>query len=148
MSDIARLYNCHHCHCQVIICCRCDRGNRYCKQCSPLMLLRSQHRASKRYQNTAQGRLNHADRQKRYRERERLKQKVTHKGFNTQFLYHVFNNKRKNQNIKLKQKDIGRSIDIFCHCCHRICSPFLRFEKLALTKLRGSFRKRKSEPIY
>ncbi|MFT6906773.1 MAG: hypothetical protein ACJAS1_003443 [Oleiphilaceae bacterium] len=145
MSDIARLYNCHYCHCQVIICCRCDRGNRYCKRCSPLMRLNSRHRASKRYQNTAQGQLKHANRQKRYR--ERLKQKVTHKGSNVVFLHNTLNNKRKNQSIKLKPKDPGCSVEIFCHCCHRICSPFVRSDTLERTKLRGSFRKGKYEQI-
>jgi hypothetical protein len=47
-------------------------------RCAPVMYLKARRRANKRYQNTYQGHINHAARQKRYT--ERLKQKLTHQG--------------------------------------------------------------------
>jgi hypothetical protein len=37
-------------------------------RCAPVMYLKARRRANKRYQNTYQGRINHAARQKRYTE--------------------------------------------------------------------------------
>ena len=53
----------------------CDYGNRYCMGCASIARQAARKRALARYQ----GRLNHAVRQSRYRERK----KVTHKGSST-----------------------------------------------------------------
>ncbi len=79
MEQIARLLNCILCRNQVLICSTCDRGNIYCGPgCSVPARQESMRAAGARYQNSYKGRLKHAARQKRYRERE--KQKVTHLG--------------------------------------------------------------------
>ncbi len=68
MEITARLFNCARCRCQVAICNRCDRGNIYCSpRCSQRARYESQRAAGRRYQNTFQGRLTHAERQRRYR---------------------------------------------------------------------------------
>lgn len=74
----ARLYHCARCHCQVIICSLCDRGNIYCCACARLARRQSLRAAGQRYQNTHQGKLKHAARQRCYRQRQ--KEKVTHQG--------------------------------------------------------------------
>ncbi len=78
MEITARLFNCARCRCQVAICSRCDRGNIYCgPSCSQHARCESQRAAGRRYQNTFQGRLAHAERQRRYRAH---RQEVTHQG--------------------------------------------------------------------
>jgi hypothetical protein len=76
MSPSARLFHCARCHCQVILCRACDRGNVYCgKGCAQAARRTSLRRAGVRYRRTRRGRLNNAARQRRYRARQ---QKVTH----------------------------------------------------------------------
>ena len=75
MNNAARLYSCQKCNAQVTICRHCDYGNRYCMECASIARQAARKRALARYQ----GRLNHAVRQSRYRERK----KVTHKGSST-----------------------------------------------------------------
>ena len=75
-----RVFNCERCVRQVRVCRRCDRGQRYCRRgCAGQSRADSLRRAGGRYQESFRGRLFHAQRQSRYRERER--QKVTHHGF-------------------------------------------------------------------
>ena len=79
MEKTARLFHCMRCHCQVTICSTCDRGNIYCGSvCASTARVSSVRAAGKRYQQSYQGRLKHAARQRRYREREN--KKVTHQG--------------------------------------------------------------------
>ena len=134
----SRLYTCLNCHCLITICCHCDRGNRYCKQCSPIMRLRARQRANKRYQNTYQGRLNHAARQKRYR--KRLKQKMTYQGSHAISLRDLISDKRKCAIVNYKPVKKQNPNDIYCHCCHKICPPFLRSDSLRRSKLARRFR--------
>lgn len=128
MNETARRYGCLNCHSQVIICRDCDRGNRYCKQCAPLMRLKARRRAGIRYQNSHQGRLNHAARQKHYR--ERMRNKVTHKGSNVISLCDVLENKRKSVNMNTEQHMLDTFDRIVCDYCCTECSPFLRLETL------------------
>jgi hypothetical protein len=124
MHDSSRLYSCLSCHCIIIICTHCDRGNIYCKQCAPVRFLRAKQRANKRYQATYKGRLNHAARQKRYR--ERLKQKVTYQGFKARSVRDLLVDKGKCVKTLFNTSKKSHIKDIFCHCCNKICSPFLR----------------------
>lgn len=77
MKTSSRKYQCLRCHTLVIICHRCDRGQRYCTHgCSEKARKTSTKRASKKYQATRRGRFNNAARQQRYR--NQIRQKVTH----------------------------------------------------------------------
>ena len=79
MQLVGRSYQCARCLCAVVICSRCDRGNRYCSGgCAEQARRDSMRRATARYQRTRRGRFSHAARQQRYRARQR--QKVTHQG--------------------------------------------------------------------
>jgi hypothetical protein len=76
MENTARLFNCARCHCQVVICSHCDRGNIYCgRRCAEHARKTSSRSAGKRYQRTYRGRIKHAERQRRYRALQNI---VTH----------------------------------------------------------------------
>ena len=71
MELSSRLFNCALCHIQCVICSPCDNGQIYCSpDCSRSARKKSCNEGEKRYQQTPKGKLNHALRQKRYRERE------------------------------------------------------------------------------
>lgn len=77
MQATGRLFLCAHCRAQVIICRRCDRGQRYCDGCAKEVRRARVREAGRRYQKTRQGRLAHAERARRHRARRK---KVTHQG--------------------------------------------------------------------
>ncbi|WP_300328104.1 hypothetical protein, partial [Accumulibacter sp.] len=74
MEATGRLFLCHHCRTQVVVCSRCDRGQIYCAEAARRASLQA---AGRRYQKSRNGRLKHAERTRRYRLRQ---QKVTHQG--------------------------------------------------------------------
>ena len=78
----SRLFLCARCRRQVIICRRCDRGQRYCSvSCGEISRKIQLKLAGARYQQSSEGRLDHADRQRAYRKRAMSAlQKVTHQG--------------------------------------------------------------------
>jgi len=123
MQTSSRLYQCLRCHVPVVICHRCDHGQRYCiNGCSKKARIASQKRASKKYQTTRAGRFNNAARQQRFRNRK--KQKVTHHCSLQNPPHDVLNKHtkhRKRPPILPKQTKT-----IHCHHCGEICSPFLR----------------------
>ena len=72
MQTSSRLYQCLRCHIPVVICHRCDHGQRYCANgCSKKARMVSQKRASEKYQTTRAGRFNNAARQQRFRNRQK-----------------------------------------------------------------------------
>jgi len=73
-----RFFLCARCRAQVLICSCCDRGNIYCDRgCAEESRRTKQRDARRRYQDTFNGRRNHAARAKHYRARQK---KVTHQG--------------------------------------------------------------------
>lgn len=75
-----RTFTCLHCHGVVLVCPHCDRGQRYCGvRCRDQARRAAQGAAAQRYQATPRGRLAHARRQQRYRQRGAQKI-VTHQG--------------------------------------------------------------------
>ena len=76
MEPTGRMFLCDRCRVQVIICSRCDRGQRYCTgNCADDARRASLRAAGRRYQCSRRGRLTHAERSRRYRRRQ---QNVTH----------------------------------------------------------------------
>ena len=131
MINAARLYCCQRCNVQVTICRHCDHGNRYCTECAPVARQEARKRAAARYQDSHQGRLNHAARQSRYRERQ--KKKVTHKGSRVVRISDLLVDGRKKiklSSIPPAQKYVPL---IYCHSCQKLCSPFLRNDFLRST---------------
>ena len=128
IDNTARLYHCARCHAQTLICRDCDRGHVYCKDCALPAGLEAKNRAATRYQESHRGKLNHAARQRRNRERQ--KQKVTHNGCVE--LEKVVRNVRTSNSsnkpsISANRVAIG---SIFCHFCDDYCSEFLRLSFL------------------
>jgi len=71
------MFNCARCHGQVVVCRRCDRGQRYCSApCSRAGRRESVREAGRRYQRSPLGARNNAARQKR--RRLRIAATVTH----------------------------------------------------------------------
>lgn len=124
MQNTARLYFCQRCHVQVVICSRCDRGQRYCgSTCARNARAISCKRSARKYQSNRKGRFNNAARQKRYR--QRLKQKVTHHGSLTHVPRDLLNSKpERSQNTQKPTSIIGDTL--FCCHCGSACQPFLR----------------------
>lgn len=123
MQNTARLYSCQRCRTQVIICSRCDRGQRYCDSaCAHNARAISLKRAAKKHQSSRTGRFNNAARQRRFR--QRLKQKVTHHGSLTLVLRDLLKNKPERPQIVQKPASIDDTL--FCCRCGSTCQPFLR----------------------
>jgi hypothetical protein len=75
-GPVGRTYQCGSCHARVVICPKCDRGQIYCsKSCSQKVRRSRLREAAQRYQASDRGRLLHAERSRRYRERS---SRVTH----------------------------------------------------------------------
>ena len=143
MQGSARLYFCCRCQAQVIICSRCDRGNRYCvDECAAGARSASLKRASKKYQSTRAGRFSNAARQKRYRERQQ--QKVTHQGSLLVTSHDVLKAKS-HWPEKVKKYDQNGSVS-FCQHCGAVCEPFLRQDFLHQSRFSGLFRRQLSFP--
>ncbi len=76
--DALRIVTCARSACRQLffLCSHCDRGHRYCgPDCRDIARRSCLREAGRRYQTTRSGRHAHAERQRRYRERQ---QKVTH----------------------------------------------------------------------
>ena len=128
MKKTARLYNCTRCHIQVTICRSCDRGNNYCAGCAPVAHAERLRRAGKRYQSSAQGKLNHAARQQRYRQRQR--EKVTHQGSQRVSLRDLLRSRSKMPVTDENPLPGFKNGIVSCHTCSSICAPFLRLQYL------------------
>jgi hypothetical protein len=81
----ARLFLCVGCRIQVVLCSHCDRGNRYCgRACWRQVHDVARREAASRYQRSRRGRLQHAARSRRWRQRVADRadsaHKVTHQG--------------------------------------------------------------------
>jgi len=125
MQSSARLFNCARCHCQVVICSHCDRGNIYCgKRCAQAARRQSLQEASGRYQNTRRGRRCHAERQRRYRQRRRAK--VTHQGSPPVMADETLPAESQTSAPRSDSLVMDRADGIPCHFCGQVCSPLLR----------------------
>jgi hypothetical protein len=125
MEPTARIFNCARCHRQVIICSCCDRGNSYCSPtCSAKSRKASVQAAGKRYQQTYQGKLKHAERQRRYRNKI-----VTH---------HTYQESPANDLLPPASNEaiiiIPRG-DLCCHICGCSCKKLLRTSFLHRTSI-------------
>ena len=70
VQEIIRRFLCAGCRVVAYLCTACDRGQRYCSDgCARVARRRSQRESDRRYQSGERGRLKHAERARRYRER-------------------------------------------------------------------------------
>ena len=82
MDRPGRQFLCARCRQPVVLCSRCDRGNRYCgRACSRQARDNARRETTSRYQRSFRGRLAHAARSRRWRQRHaEAAQNVTHQG--------------------------------------------------------------------
>lgn len=120
--ESTRLFYCVRCNAQALVCRRCDRGQTHCSSsCSKQSRRESVRQAGRRYQQTRQGRIKHADRMREYRARE--KQKVTHQGSppsEVGVLLRVDTLPPKGITVVVTRMDYR------CHFCRKPCSDWLR----------------------
>ena len=89
MDQPARLYLCARCRVQVILCSRCDRGNRYCgRVCWRQARTEARRQAAQRYQRSWRGRVCHAQRSRRWRQRRAARDAACDAGVNAQNVTH------------------------------------------------------------
>jgi hypothetical protein len=118
MERTARIYNCVCCFQHTVICSDCDRGNIYCgSRCSKQARLLNHRRANQKYQRSRKGRQKHAERQQRYRNRQ--KKKVTDQGSSDLPPNDLLPNRPNEDKSQ-------RSNELYCHFCGEPVSSFLR----------------------
>lgn len=143
MEPSARLFYCLRCHTQVVICRRCDRGQRYCgADCATAARRESSRRAACRYQRTRPGRFANAQRQQRFRDKahdstrslcdpvSRADTKVTHQGsvpLRSALPYRI----DQTDTVHLDALSTRHSTVVRCHGCGCVCSAFLRRDYLS-----------------
>lgn len=133
-QDTARLFCCARCRAQVVICRRCDRGNRYCgPACAKAARRDSLRAAGRRYQQSRRGRFTHAARQRRYR---RSRAKVTHQG--SPPIPPTAPLPPESQGPAGRVPSRQDPIGVRCRFCGRLCSGLLRRDFLHRTPRRGS----------
>jgi len=138
MSLSGRLYFCSRCHVQVIICSRCDRGQRYCAgECRHKARYESGKRASKKYQSTRASRFKNAARQQRFRDLRA--QKVTHQGSPPKHRYALL--KTRLAEIKKAPKPSFSGSTHHCHYCDAVCEPFLRQDFMHSHRIKRLFQR-------
>lgn len=121
MEPPARHYLCARCRTAVLICSHCDRGQRYCaSHCAKLARTQSLQSAGQRYQSSLPGRLSHAARQRRYRERQT---KVTHHSSPSIPLDDLLPT---SPTLPVKRAQPPCHLPWHCHFCGQLQSQFLR----------------------
>jgi hypothetical protein len=121
----ARLFLCGRCREMVIICRRCDRGQIYCNRgCAQDARRCAQRDASRRYQSSRRGRLNHAARNRRYRAR---KKNGTHQGsLRKPDLSPLRSTVRASESPWPSRTYVPAGALSHCHWCGSRCSQFVR----------------------
>ena len=118
MEPPGRRYLCARCHTDVLICSRCDRGNRYCSvDCAEKARAASMKLAGQRYQSSLPGRYKHAERQRRYRAQQ---EKVTHQGSPPPAPPDLL------PVIPALRLEIKSPLPWHCHFCGRLQAQFIR----------------------
>jgi hypothetical protein len=136
------MFNCARCSRLVVICTRCDRGQRYCSgPCSQVQRRRSVREAGRRYQRTPLGARNNAARQKRWR--LRIATTVTHHPSPAR---HPGREEPPDENVKKEacdvpshRKPIPTSHDAptpRCDFCGRPCGSYTRMGTLGAERRR------------
>lgn len=116
----ARLFYCACCWKRVQICSRCDRGNIYCEStCSRTSRLLNHRIANQKYQCSLKGRQKHADRQRRYRERQKATEKKVTDHRSRVLPPHGLLPDQPNEELR-------QTKEIHCHFCGELVSPLLR----------------------
>jgi hypothetical protein len=137
------MLNCARCRRLVVICTRCDRGQRYCSaHCMRVQRRQSIREAGRRYQRTRLGARNNAARQKRWR--LRFASTVTH---HTSPAQNPLREEPPGENVNKEARDatsnrksISTRLDEpgpRCDFCGRPCGSYTRMGTLSAERRRG-----------
>lgn len=133
MLPSARFYLCALCRKQVVVCRRCDHGQRYCSQkCSRQRRSERQREAKARYANSRAGRHNNAERQRRFRARLLDHNPVNSKTVTDQgsALGGPTDNLVLDQFGSNYEPSKRQPTDMRCYHCRQCCDPLLRSDFL------------------
>ena len=151
---VTRDYACHRCETFVTICTSCDRGNIYCKDCSPIARSESCRKADRRYRSTALGKERRVAQLKRYRVRlanPPMGDQGSHAD-STQLLseQEPIPARKKQRNLDeesiLHRADpkVPGSAGVFCHFCKKSCSSFKRDPRVSWSNQKKAFSRARS----
>ena len=119
-----RMLLCGRCRSQVLVCRRCDRGQVYCAgTCAQQARRHHQREARRRYQATPCGRSMHADRNRRYRVRQRS---VTDQGPLKEHEAGLLPGVEAHGPVSEQSPSRSPSRDWRCHFCRQAASAFVR----------------------
>lgn len=122
----ARAFACARCGAAVLVCSRCDRGQRYCgRGCARPARRESVRAAGRRYQASRAGRFAHARRAQRYRQRRR-EEIVTHHGSQDPHEAPTVTTTDPPAAQAAAAGDGVAPVQWHCHWCERACTPLLR----------------------
>ena len=123
-----RMFLCGRCHSQVLVCRRCDRGQIYCAgTCAQQARRHHQREARRRYQATPRGRTMHADRNRRYRDRQRS---VTDQGLLKEHEAGLLPGVEAHGPMSQRSPSRCRPGNWRCHSCGQAASAFVRLSTL------------------
>lgn len=129
MEVSSRLFYCALCYTQCVICSPCDYGQIYCSpDCSRSARKKFCNEAEKRYQQTQKGKLNHALRQHRYRERQ--SKIVTDHTCQTPSECDPDSSTENKTGVSFVNQLVK---SIFCCCCEKAVSNWVRHDFLKRT---------------
>ncbi len=139
---VGRTYLCASCYNRAIICSRCDRGQIYCsRDCAGRVRRARLLEAGRRYQATDRGRRLHAERNRRYRERNR---RVTHQGSAPEAIRREITSSDVAPAVApSKQMPISGNGKHCCHFCGSTASEFVRQRFLRPTRGSRANRRRR-----
>lgn len=145
MPVSARFYLCARCRLQTFICSACDRGQIYCTgECAAASRSQAQQQARQRYNKTRRARALNAERQQRYRLRQRTQetQRVTDQGSRTKPVNAL-------SSARIEKRAAVRSTlaapltgIVVCRFCARECAPGVRLGFLPIEHRRPNVAKR------
>lgn len=119
MRDGFRVHVCHWCFEVIEVCSACDHGRRYCGEgCAKAARDTYKLKAGLAYQQTFEGRLRHAARQQRYR--ERLKQKVTRQCRRAVAVARIREEANRQRVARAVEAALAKEWTV-CHRCKRTC---------------------------
>jgi len=123
----ARAFACARCGAAVLVCSRCDRGQRYCgRDCARPARRESLREAGRRYQRSRAGRFAHARRAARYRQRRRQQEIVTHHGSQAPCEAATVAADPAAAQAAATTDGTAPATWHYCHWCERECAPLLR----------------------
>jgi len=144
------MFHCARCRRLVVICTRCDRGQRYCSaDCAQVQRRRSVGEAGRRYQQTPLGARHNAARQKRWRLRSA--NTVTHHTSTThkhlreetpgetvhQEACDATSNRKPALSNRVPITVSAREVDPRCNFCGRACGDYTRLGTLSAERWHG-----------